>query len=114
MPRDVRISRIIFALAVSVAIVASLAPSTHVMAAAAPAASKADPHACCKKDQQHPKKHSDSCDGKPCAMQCCRIIPAPADAAPRLVGRMTLVAVADILPSVLHSLTDPQAVFHPP
>jgi hypothetical protein len=70
---------------------------------------------CCKNHapaQSIPKKDCDG--GGNCPMHCCRIHSAPADAAPELVERTRVVPFNVFSPMALHSLTDPEAIFHPP
>ncbi|MEO6436548.1 MAG: hypothetical protein ABIP55_12425 [Tepidisphaeraceae bacterium] len=103
-----RIGRTIFAVLISLALVCSLAPAGPVMA------NKTSPAKCC---HDAGAKHDTprSCDGGPCSMQCCRLIPCPSDAVPPLEGeaRVTLPVVL-IPPATLESLADPDAIFHPP
>ena len=47
-------------------------------------------------------------------MQCCRLIPAPVDAAPELQQTDEAVEIAIVQPVSFHSLIDPEAIFHPP
>jgi hypothetical protein len=79
----------------------------------APAAAPTKTHDCCKKNSQ-PAPAKKACHNGLCAMQCCRMIPAPVDSAPELSGHRALVEVAIVSPTVLHSLADPEAIFHPP
>jgi hypothetical protein len=106
---DVRIGRIILGVMLSVALLVSLAPGNP---SERPVTSQ-KAHACCHKDKDSaPAKNK--CDGGPCTMQCCRIIPAQGDAVPALEDCTPLVEIVIAVPTSLHSLTDPQAIFHPP
>ncbi len=106
------LGRSILAVVLGIALLASLTPVHAFMTPA-----KADDgHACCKKDatpeqQQAPKK---CCDDGSCAMQCCRVIPATIEIVPGLVGCTSVVELTMVRPADLHSLTEPQAIFHPP
>lgn len=76
---------------------------------------ESDGHACCKSDpdSRHAPKKND-CGGGPSAMPCCRIIPAVVDTAPELIGQTFVIQAAAAAPASLHSLSEPEAIFHPP
>lgn len=115
-----RIVRSILAATLSFAMLVSLAP--RVRGACPAMSSSAKSHACCRKhapaktqptDPQKPdqKRH----DGGNCLMQCCQAITAaPVTLPPLLVGKLLPTTHAAVRPVTLDTLTDPQAVFHPP
>jgi hypothetical protein len=107
-----KLARTIFGIVLSLGFLVSLAPG-NPSERPLPSTPASDAHACCHKDKQ-PASKPQKCDGGPCSMQCCRIIPVQADSVPQLIGRTALVEVAVVVPASLHSLTDPQAIFHPP
>jgi hypothetical protein len=114
--------RVIFAALMCVGLIVSLAPARP--APAAPA--ERDAHACCKKELKTTDGSDDSndsgarhqdkcCGGTGCAMLCCRLIPAQADSIPPLAGQVRVtIPLAVVPPATLHSLTDPDTIFHPP
>jgi len=99
----------------TLAAILGIAVLIATMPADARAATSADPHACCKKHQrsQMPAKKS-NCPSGQCSLQCCRIMPVPAESAPKLVSCGTVVAELVLSPTQLNSLTDPDPPFHPP
>jgi hypothetical protein len=105
------ICRAILALLISVAMLVAQAPAS----AAHCASSGDDAHDCCKKQQPcESSSHKDKCGSHTCAMQCCRVIPAPPDAVEALLARTLTHQVADVPPPALHSLIEPEAIYHPP
>src|SRR5688500_3893953 len=108
--KHVLIGRAIFGILLSVAMLVAAAPVSHAKQ------SVASPklHDCCEKEKSQQPAPKKDCSGGACAMQCCRLIPAPAENVPQLSGRVAVVETVIIVPNVLHSLIDPQAIFHPP
>jgi hypothetical protein len=105
------LSRSIVAMLLSVMLIASSAPRTN---AAVIKAGK-DPHSCCRNHKAPTPEQKDKCKGTGnCEMQCCRVIPAPAESQTQLVSCGLVVQTQVIPPLVLHSLTESQAIFHPP
>ena len=77
-------------------------------------------HSCCTKykaphqSTPAPDHKKNPCDGSnTCSMECCRIIPVAPDSLPDLASR---AAVAEVRVHIveIHSLTDPDTLFHPP
>src|SRR5689334_9473852 len=101
------LSRIMVAAFLSLAMVVSLAPGNPRERASA----RNTAHQCCHKNTPTQKN---KCDGGPCTMACCRVIPVP----PEYVAELTLgtesVEILDSALPVFHSLIDPEAIFHPP
>jgi hypothetical protein len=91
--------------------------STTPLAAArpAPAQGKAA-HDCCKDKTQSSKSTPgpERCHGGMCGMACCRIVGTTVDARPVLTRSTPLLERIVVLPATLHSLAEPQAIFHPP
>src|SRR5690242_20001523 len=108
-----RIGPLILVLLISVAMVVSVAPGNPSERPAKPGA-HATAHDCCKNHKAPEPKENKNCKGGPCAMQCCRVVPLQADAAPQLVAVSSLVIDVVSPPLSVHSLTEPQAIFHPP
>ena len=104
-----RIPRIILASLLTMAMLASLTPGSPPRPHEGSSASK-----CCKKSDSPTAPAEKACDGGRCAMQCCRLIPAPVDAAPELQQTDEAVEIAIVQPVSFHSLIDPEAIFHPP
>jgi hypothetical protein len=103
------LSRIMIAAALSLAMVVSLAPGNPRERASARQVTRQ----CCKTHSNSgPQKGK--CDGGPCAMACCRVIPVPPDSAAKMTLGAGVVEIVDCAPPVFHSLIDPEAIFHPP
>ena len=98
---------LIFALFMCLALLISLAP-----AGAAPL-TQAEP--CCAGEPAGGDDHPRGCDSATCIGACCRIASIKPDALPPL-DRCIEVALDTpaVAPATLHSLIDPDAIFHPP
>jgi hypothetical protein len=109
----VRIGRLILVSALGLMTVLSTAP----VATARPAPAQAHAaHDCCKgkPHSSQPAPGPERCHGGMCGMACCRIVGTTGDARPVLTRSTPLVEHAVVLPATLHSLSEPQAIFHPP
>jgi hypothetical protein len=103
-------------------ILAIMLTLANAWAMAAPASmmesSRHDAHACCRKDKPTPEPQQDQREKSPCSgqclMACCRMPVTQADPAPRLVAETAVVRVEPTARVALHTLTDPDPIFHPP
>src|SRR5688500_11385764 len=84
-------------------------------------AQQSDSGGCCHRDK-HATKHSapdghestKPCHTTSCVMQCCRVLPVQADARPVLTQTFQVVRAEPLPLFTLHTLTHPEAIFHPP
>src|SRR5215204_5119467 len=73
-------------------------------------------HDCCAKHRSEDSKPrpKQDCDGAACVMQCCRLISVPSTSSNLMVFEAPPLQHGLILPVVLHTLTTPESIFHPP
>ncbi|MBC8106031.1 MAG: hypothetical protein H7Z14_05535 [Anaerolineae bacterium] len=103
------IFRSILGLVLSMAILVSLSP-VRVFAAVP------DAQGCCKTCQKPASSVPDDhgCGTADCAMQCCRMITVVTHDVPRISNMSVTVTSVQTAPSILHTLTVPDSIFHPP
>jgi hypothetical protein len=107
------VGRSILAFSLALAMVVSLAPASLVRPVSEPGQGQA--HGCCKKQsqQQSPVKKG-ACSGCQCALPCCRVIPIAPHTREQVVALAIVHLPSFSVPPLLHSLTDRDAIFHPP
>jgi hypothetical protein len=109
----VPISRIILVFSLSLATIGALAPATFVQPAE-PSATATEHRDCCGQHKDSNPLPTSDCAGSSCAMQCCRVIPVPADSRQMLDGPTQFVEFAHITRKSFNSFTDAEDAFHPP
>src|SRR4051794_13713611 len=78
-----------------------------------PEVKRAAAHSCCKHNDssKHEKKKHD-CGA--CPMACCRIATAPAEPISMTLALTDLATDVILPPMVVHALSEPTSIFHPP
>jgi hypothetical protein len=102
-------------MALSCAMVISLAKGNVVVRLRSVEHVATQSHDCCHKNiPTDSQQKEDHCDGGACAMQCCRIVLATSTDVPQLTEIAAAPQVVIAWPVVSHSVSTPEAIFHPP